>query len=207
MGRRFLVLSASMGSGHDAVAAELSGRLRARGHESVRVDVLDLLPAGVGGAVRAFYRTVIHHAPAVYAGIYATFFRSGGGPRPGSSPLATLADAPLLDIVGQGAFDVVVPVFHLAAQLTGGLRARGRLGTGSAVVITDFAAHRQWLHPGNDLHLCLTPGIADEVRRAVGRPAAVSGPLVARHFLRPAARGSEEHTSEPQVSTQPAWRL
>lgn len=41
---RFLLLSASMGAGHDAACAELSGRLRAAGHESAQLDVLSLLP-------------------------------------------------------------------------------------------------------------------------------------------------------------------
>ncbi|MEK8142054.1 hypothetical protein NKH18_03750 [Streptomyces sp. M10(2022)] len=36
-------------------------------------DVLDLLPPGIGSGVRSFYRTVICHVPAVYAGLYAAF--------------------------------------------------------------------------------------------------------------------------------------
>ncbi|MFI9625989.1 galactosyldiacylglycerol synthase [Streptomyces sp. NPDC052042] len=185
---RFLVLSAGMGSGHDAVAAELARRLEVGGGRTTTVDVLDLLPPGVGAGLRDFYRTVIRRAPFVYAGLYAAFFRGPGGglPRPGSAPLAGLAQRRLLELVARWRPDVVVPVFHLAAQLTGGLRARGALRVPSAVVITDFAVHRQWLHPGNDLHLCLTPGLARLVRRAAGRPAVVSGALVAPRFHAPA---------------------
>ncbi|MEK8142053.1 hypothetical protein NKH18_03745 [Streptomyces sp. M10(2022)] len=73
----------------------------------------------------------------------------------------------------------MVPLFHLAAQLTGRLRARGALTAPSAVLITDFALHRQWLHPGNDLHLCLTSDLARQVQHQIRRPAVVSGPLVA----------------------------
>ncbi|MFB7915679.1 galactosyldiacylglycerol synthase [Streptomyces sp. NPDC056061] len=188
---RFLVLSAGMGSGHHAVAAELTRRLEAGGGRTTTVDVLDLLPAGVGSGLRAFYRTVIRRLPAVYAGLYAAFFQGSGGPRPGSSPLAALAERRLLELVAQQEADVVVPVFHLAAQLTGGLRARGALTAPSAVVITDFAVHRQWLHPGNDLHLCLTADVARRVRRAVRRPAVVSGALVAPRFHVPAPSAAD----------------
>lgn len=182
MSMRFLVVSASMGSGHDAVAGELARRLEARGHRVDRTDVLALLPAGIGPVLRSGYRAMIHRLPGLYAGIYAAFLRPGPGPRPGSAPLAALAEHPLLALVERWRPDVVVPVFHLAAQLTGGLRAGGALTVPSAVVVTDFAVHRQWLHPGNDLHLCLTAEAADTVRRAVHRPAVATGPVVAGRF-------------------------
>jgi glycosyltransferase involved in cell wall biosynthesis len=179
---RFLLIGASMGSGHDAVTAELARRLGEAGHRTAEADVLDLLPGPVGPALRAFYRTAVRRAPALYAGIYAGFFRSGAGPRPGSAPLAALAEAALLDRTRRWRADAVVPVFHLAAQLTGRLRDRGALTVPSAVVVTDFAVHRQWLHPGNDLHLCLTPDLAERAHRGTGRRAAVCGPLVAPRF-------------------------
>ncbi|WP_435845322.1 MGDG synthase family glycosyltransferase [Streptomyces hygroscopicus] len=183
---RFLMVSAGMGAGHDAVAAELARRLEGLGQEAGRVDVLGLLPDGIGAGLRAFYRTAVRRAPVVYEGIYRVFFRPGRGPRPGSAPLAALAEDRLLALVERERPDVVVPVFHLAAQLTGRLRARGALGVPSAVVVTDFAVHRQWLHPGNDLHLCVTPEAAGTVRRALGRPSVATGPVVAERFLAPA---------------------
>mgnify|MGYP001164406362 CR=1 FL=1 len=183
---RFLILSAGMGSGHDAVAAELARRLGAAGHQTRYADVLDLLPAGVGGGLRSCYRMAVRHLPAVYAGVYAGFLQPGRGPRPSSSPLAARAEEPLLALVRRERPDAVVAVFHLAAQVTGRLRARGALRVPAAVVVTDFAVHRQWLHAGNDLYLCLTDRIARQVRRAVSRPAAVSGPLVGGRFLEPA---------------------
>ncbi|MFV5996085.1 hypothetical protein ACNPQM_27645 [Streptomyces sp. NPDC056231] len=52
-----------MGAGHDAVAAELAGRLRADGHLTARVDLLDILPPGAGRGLRAAYRTALRHCP------------------------------------------------------------------------------------------------------------------------------------------------
>src|SRR5262249_53781440 len=142
---RFLVLSASMGAGHDAVAVELVRRLEALGCRAERVDVLELLPAGIGAGVRWFYRATLRPPPGGYAGIYRAFFRPGEStlPRPGSAPLAALAEERLLGLVARLRPSAVVPVFHLAAQLTGRLRARGALTVPSAVVVTDFAVHRQ----------------------------------------------------------------
>ncbi len=180
---RLLVVSASMGSGHDTVAAELARRARAAGREAHVVDVLALLPYGLGAGLRGFYQGAVRHCPWVYAGIYDVFLRPGSRPRPSGTPLARLASDRLMRLVRETRADVVVPVFHLAAQLTGHLRARGVLRVPSAVVVVDFAVHRQWLHPGNDLHLCVTREAADEVGRALGRPAEATGPVVAPGFF------------------------
>lgn len=189
--RRFLILTASMGSGHDAVTTELASRLAAAGHRSARVDVLDLLPRPIGAGLRTGYKAAIKHAPAAYAGVYAAFFRDRPGARLSTDPLATLAAARLLDHVTQLRPHVIVSVFHLAAQVTGLLRERGALPIPSAVVVTDFAVHRQWLHRGNDLYLCLAPELAAQIRRSIGRPAVSTGPLVPRQFQSPARPAAE----------------
>ncbi|MEU3536960.1 galactosyldiacylglycerol synthase, partial [Streptomyces murinus] len=117
-----------MGAGHDTVAAELARRAGGYGHEPYVVDVLTLLPRGLGAGLRGWYQAVVRHAPWVYAGVYDAFLRGGpGGTRPSGVPLARLAGERLLTLVDRVDADVVVSVFHLAAQLTGHLRARGRL--------------------------------------------------------------------------------
>ncbi|SER94751.1 MGDG synthase family glycosyltransferase [Streptomyces qinglanensis] len=187
MPHRFLLLSASMGAGHDAVAHELAHRLRARGHPAVVRDILGMLPAGSGRVLRTGYRGTVRHAPKLYGAVYASFLATAAapGPRPSSAPLAALAERPLLRAVAEWRPDVVVPTFHLSAQVTGRLRARGALEVPAAVVVVDFAVHRGWLHPGNDLHLCVTEAAAAQVRSALGGPARNTGPVVPARFFRP----------------------
>ncbi|MEU7412175.1 galactosyldiacylglycerol synthase [Streptomyces sp. NPDC042638] len=175
-----------MGAGHDTVAAELARRAAAQGHEAHVADVLRLLPHGLGTGLRLGYQASVRHLPWAYAGIYGAFLREGGGPRPSGVPLARLAADRLTELVDRLDADVVVSVFHLAAQLTGHLRARGRLRVPCAVFLLDFAVHRQWLHPGNDRYLCLTDAAAERVRRAVPAPVVTTGPVVAPAFRAPA---------------------
>ncbi|URM88785.1 galactosyldiacylglycerol synthase [Streptomyces sp. MRC013] len=187
MTRRCLVLSASMGAGHDAVAAELARRLRAHGHDAHVHDVLALLPPGAGPALRAFYRTAVRRVPPLYTAIYRTFLappRPDGpaAPRADTSPLAALAERPLRSLTARLRPDVVVSTFHLAAQITGRMRERGTLAVPSAVYVTDFAVHRGWLHPGNDLYLCVSPGAAGAARAGTGRRTAAPGPVVPPAF-------------------------
>lgn len=193
-GRCLLVVSASMGAGHDTVAAELVRRAEERGEAAVTVDVLTLLPYGLGGALRRFYRGSVRHFPWAYAVLYRLFLRPGTGHRPGGTPLARLAGGRLRELAESTGADVVVPVFHLGAQLTGHLRARGLLPVPSVVLVIDFAVHRQWLHAGNDHCLCLTPDVAQEVRESTGMHASACGPVVAPEFFAdpPGAAGWRE---------------
>ncbi|TQJ91272.1 UDP-N-acetylglucosamine:LPS N-acetylglucosamine transferase [Streptomyces sp. SLBN-31] len=174
-----------MGAGHDTVAAELARRARQYGQEPYVVDILRLLPYGLGTGLRHFYQASVRHFPWVYEGLYRAFLRPGNGVRPSGVPLARLAADRLTELADRTGADVVVPVFHLAAQLTGHLRSRGRLLVPSAVFVTDFAVHRQWLHPGNDRYLCLTDDVAREVRAGVNAPADTTGPVVALEFFAP----------------------
>jgi UDP-N-acetylglucosamine:LPS N-acetylglucosamine transferase len=180
-----------MGAGHDTVAAELARRIRERGGDALVVDVLALLPYGLGGALRLFYRGSVRHFPWAYAALYRLFLRPGGGRRPSGTPLARLAGARLRELADRTGADAVVPVFHLGAQLTGHLRARGRLSVPSVVLVIDFVVHRQWLHPGNDHCLCLTEDAAREVRRSTGTPAGTCGPVVAPGFFADAPGADE----------------
>ncbi|MDT0610575.1 galactosyldiacylglycerol synthase [Streptomyces sp. DSM 40712] len=172
-----------MGAGHDTVAAELVRRTRERGGDALAVDVLALLPYGLGRALRHFYRGSVRHFPWAYAVLYRLFLRPGAGRRPSGTPLARLAGDRLRKLVERTGADVVVPVFHLGAQLTGHLRARGLLPVPSVVLVIDFAVHRQWLHPGNDHYLCLTEDAAHEVREYTGTSAGTCGPVVAPEYF------------------------
>ncbi|WP_327121855.1 galactosyldiacylglycerol synthase [Streptomyces sp. NBC_01341] len=197
---RFLLVSASMGAGHDAVAHELAGRLRAAGHRTAHVDFLDMLPAGAGRGLRAAYRATVRRCPWAYQAVYSAFFRDRGAPggrrgwAPDTGPFAAALESRLLDVVDRWRPDALVPTFHQAAQVTGRLRAaHGTDCPPSAVVVTDFAVHRQWLHPGNDLHLCLTDAAAARVRASIGRPAEVCGPVVPAAFTTAARTRPGEH--------------
>ncbi|MFJ8098287.1 MGDG synthase family glycosyltransferase [Streptomyces griseofuscus] len=161
------------------------------------MDVLSLLPAASAQGCGAATRSRCGTRPGPTA-VYRAFLRPGRGPRPSGVPLARLAADRLRELVDRDRVDVVVPVFHLAAQLTGHLRANGLLAVPSVVYMIEFGAHRHWLHPGNDRFLRLTEQAALEVRRATGRPADVteSRPASPRPRPRPPGgpAGSPVHT-------------
>jgi UDP-N-acetylglucosamine:LPS N-acetylglucosamine transferase len=197
--RRWVVLTAAMGAGHDQVAAALADRIRGRGDQVLVVDLLEVLPAGVGRGIRRGYAVMLRGAPWLYESIFWMFFCEHRYGRPGVFPLDVLATWRLRRILQSYRADVVVSTFHLAAQVAGRMRQRGQLAVPSVVVITEPAAHVLWLHPGTDLFVCPYPWIAAAAQERTGRPACAPGPVVAQHFRRPGdpARGRRSMELSP----------
>src|SRR3979411_415178 len=72
--RGVLIVSASMGAGHDGAARELARRLEARGHETRIVDFLDMPPLGLGFFVRWTYQVQLRLAPWSYDALYRLWY-------------------------------------------------------------------------------------------------------------------------------------
>ncbi|MEV5751601.1 hypothetical protein AB0L00_27580 [Actinoallomurus sp. NPDC052308] len=127
-------------------------------------------------------------------------------PRPAwlASPLTVLAAARLHRLLRRHAPDLVVSTFHLAAQAAGHLRRTGRSRAPAMVLLTDFAAHRLWLHPGTDRYLCPCPETAREVAAASGRPAVCHAPLTRPVFRSTRADAAAVHA---RLGIRPEDRL
>jgi UDP-N-acetylglucosamine:LPS N-acetylglucosamine transferase len=173
-----------MGSGHNQVARELSGRLSERA-QTRTVDLLEILPWRIGHGLRSGYAAMLNRAPWLYDQIFQAFFVPRNHWQPSTSPLVTLAARRLQLVVTACQPSAVVSTFHLAGQAAGWLRQRGRLAVPSVVVITEPASHALWAHPGTDLFVCPYPWVAEDARRATKKPALVTGPVVSRE--RPSA--------------------
>jgi UDP-N-acetylglucosamine:LPS N-acetylglucosamine transferase len=185
---RWLVLTAGMGAGHDQVAGQLAERIRARGGHVLVVDLLDILPVGLGWRLRSGYAGMLRGAPWLYQGVFWVFFCDHRHWRLGVYPLDALAVRGLRPIIERYRPSVVISTFHLAAQVVGRMRQRSQLAAPSVVVITEPAAHRLWLHPATDMFLCPYPWVATAAHERTGRAACAPGPVVAARFHQPGDR-------------------
>jgi UDP-N-acetylglucosamine:LPS N-acetylglucosamine transferase len=186
-GRPIVVISASIGAGHDGAAAELGRRLATLGFPVVRHDFLDLLPAGLGDALRGTYARQLRTVPASWGWL----LRALAGPRmsAAAAALSTSAGAErTLAAIGPDPA-AVVSTYPLASQVLGRLRRAGRLHAPTVAFMTDPSVHPLCVADGVDLHLAPGPATAAQVRRRhVGRTVAVA-PVVDPAF-RP-SRGDE----------------
>jgi UDP-N-acetylglucosamine:LPS N-acetylglucosamine transferase len=178
---RVLVLSASVGEGHDLPARVLAADLRRRGAE---VDVADGLvamgrtmrAAGEGGMRATFGLDRLHW---VFDLQYAVFARLAPTRALGQWLMHRVSGGRLARFVGEREPDVVVSTHPAVTEALGQLRRRGRLDMPVAAAVTDLASLRYWASRGVDVHLLSHPESADEVR-------AIAGPdtrIVAVHGL------------------------
>lgn len=181
--RRYLILAASMGDGHLQAAEQLRQRLVGRGDEADVVDILQVLPFEVGPLLRKSYAAMLRHAPFLYDAIYRAFFAPPARVRARTDPLVAASSPAVRRLIAERQPDVVISTFHLCGQITGRLRMSGQLSMPSLVVVTDFVAHRRWLHPGNDAFICVHQSVADDVKRRTGRPSFVAAPPISPRFL------------------------
>jgi processive 1,2-diacylglycerol beta-glucosyltransferase len=173
---RVLILTASVGEGHDRPAQTLAAQLK-REEPGVEVVVEDCL-AAMGRAVTF----VSEDAPRV--GFYRFqwlwdlgywVFAENRSTRELSQRLITRVGGPgVMRLIDRIEPDVVVSVYPNVTEVLGRLKRSGRLGTPVVAAITDLAAMHYWASRGIDVHLVTHPESIAEVRSIVGPEALVA---------------------------------
>ena len=78
---RIIVISASVGAGHDGAAREWVARLTEAGYRVEVHDFMHLLPGWIGVGFNRAYETILHRTPWLYALSYRCCKRAPGGRR------------------------------------------------------------------------------------------------------------------------------
>jgi len=177
---RVVIVSASVGAGHDGAAAELERRLVAAGFAVDRFDLLDVLPARLGRLVRDGYHRMLVRTPWLYQRIYSSTERAGGG-GPVARALLRSAEARLLRALPADT-GAVVSTYPGASRVLGSLRLAGRLTVPVLTYLTDFSVHPLWVADGVDIHLALHAVPAAQARAAGARDVRVCGPVADPRF-------------------------
>lgn len=184
---RILLVTASMGAGHTAVADELARRLRAAGDAAVVLDLLECAGAA-GPRLRRTYRLLLDHAPWLYdASMRFWMHAPHAMERLTASGAAPFEDA-LAAAVAEHRPDVVVSCYNLAAQCLGRLRAAGRIDVPLVTLVTDPGAHPYWVSPHVDLHLAYTRDTAARLATLGAREVAWVAPVLRPEFAAPPDR-------------------
>lgn len=202
-GGRVVIISASVGAGHDGAAAELTRRLSAAGAAVDRHDLMELLPAGLGPVVRGTYHRLLTHAPWIYERVHDSTDRAGGC-GPATRALLRATRSRVLRVVPPDA-DAVVATYPGAARILGALRLDGRLRVPALTYLTDFSVHPLWVAPGVDVHLAAHEVPAGQARALGAAGVRVCGPVAGPTF-RPAAP-AERRAARERFALPPDARL
>jgi processive 1,2-diacylglycerol beta-glucosyltransferase len=161
---RALLLSGSLGAGHEVHARACAVALADRGWSTEILDAMRLLGRSGSTAGEAVFRAML-----AVPGLYDAFHYAGL--RPGSR-LALLADAAarrqlvprLREYLDHQPADLAISVFATAASALSSLAGRYP-GMSHVVLCSDVTPHRLWVHPHVDLYLVTSPAAEAAVRR------------------------------------------
>jgi processive 1,2-diacylglycerol beta-glucosyltransferase len=179
---RVLVISGSVGAGHDGAADELISRLAKLGVAADRRDYLDALPHVCRYFLRDGYRLSVGYWPAFFDWLFASLERTGWVRRV-ALWLCKVARRDVLRWVGD--HDVVVSTYMLASQTLGQLKEVGLVNATLVTFLTDPAVHRTWVHPAVDHHLTVTEATAQMGQEVYHTPMQAVGGLVSPRFAEP----------------------
>jgi processive 1,2-diacylglycerol beta-glucosyltransferase len=180
---RALIVSASMGAGHDGAAYELQRRLEAGGHDARVVDLLDAPPFRLGGFFRFAYVMQLRYAPWAYELTYRLWYWLGILIAPVTMFINVLAGRRIMQWIRDYQPDVVVSTYPLASLALGRRRQRGQLSIPVVTYVTDFAVHPLLVHRAVDLHLCVHAQSAAKAAARVSGAVRAPGPLVQPRFV------------------------
>ncbi|HET6449508.1 MAG TPA: glycosyltransferase [Conexibacter sp.] len=167
---RVLVVSATIGEGHDLPARFFVADLLAR-----RPDAVAPIEDGLRAAGQLVERLILggsaFHSDlgnVLYDAEYALMTHVAPVRRGVSRLGEALGARGLLRLVDAHRPDVVVSTYPGTTEVYGRLRLQGRLGVPLVSAITDLSALRWWSHPGVDVHLITHPESEAEVREIAG---------------------------------------
>jgi UDP-N-acetylglucosamine:LPS N-acetylglucosamine transferase len=177
-----LVISGSVGAGHDGAADELVSRLAKLGVAADRRDYLDALPRAFRYILRDGYRLSVGYVPPFFDWLFANLERTGWV-RWVALWLCRIAQRDVLRWAADK--DVVVSTYMLSSQTLGQLKEAGRINATLVTFLTDPAVHRTWIHPAVDHHVTVTEATAEMGQREYHTPMQAVGGLVSERFAEP----------------------
>ncbi len=173
---RVLILTASVGEGHDRPAQTLREQLQAEcpQAETVVEDCLAAMGRVVAAVSEDAARIVFYRWQWLWdLGFW--LFAVNPLSRELSQRMVTRAGAPgLLRLIDRTMPDVIVSVYPNVTEVLGRLRRTGRLRIPVVAAITDLAAMHYWASNGVDVHLITHPESVAEVRAVAGDDSVVA---------------------------------
>ncbi|MDQ6839189.1 MAG: glycosyl hydrolase [Actinomycetota bacterium] len=199
---RALLLSGSLGKGHDVVAEACGMALGACGVEWRILDSMALLGRGPGAAGDWVFRKLLS-VTAIYDAFHFSQLRDNGRLGQAADRAAiNKMHAALAAQVSDFRPDVIVSVFATGAGATARLKQEG-LRAPSVVIMTDSFAHQMWVHEHTDLFLVTSSAAAESVRRywPEARIEVMTAPVRSEFYAAPARSEARRCLGVPEGAT------
>jgi UDP-N-acetylglucosamine:LPS N-acetylglucosamine transferase len=193
--RHALLVSGSIGMGHDVMADAFATSLAARGWSAETLDAMALLGGSGHRAGEAVFRSLLR-VPGAFDALHFHALRGGNRFAGFLDGQAARRIAPrLASSLRETPAALVVSVFATAASAMSRVRAGGGSAPRTVTFCTDVNPHRLWVHPHTDIYLVPSATSAAFLRRfePEARVLVVPAPVRAPFYDAPSradARGS-----------------
>lgn len=169
MVRRAILLSGSLGLGHEMMVRSCADLLSGCGWEVRSRDSMAMLGGRCGRAGQVLFTRAVQRAPGLYDALHFAHLRTG-------SALATAMDRrangrlvpALRDELVRWPADLVLSVFATGASAAAQLKPEAP-GRRTVVLCTDVTLHRLWVSEGTDLFVTTSPAARASVLRYLPR--------------------------------------
>jgi processive 1,2-diacylglycerol beta-glucosyltransferase len=211
--RRALLLSGSIGFGHDQLAEACATSLESDGWSTRTVDLMRLLGRGADSMGGAVFRTMLA-VPGLYDAFHFASLRTGNRIAEVADSAASRRTLPRLrHLLDADPADLAVSVFATGASAIS--RLAGRYPSMKHVVFcTDVTPHRLWVHQNVDLYLVTSQAAERAVRRFApeARVLVVQAPVRAAFYHPPSQLNARTNLGVPVrdrcvLLTTGAWGL
>lgn len=194
-----LILSGSIGRGHDSVAESCRAALESSDMPAEVLDCMSMLGGPGQRAGTAVFRRLVA-VPALYDGFHFSHLRNGSRLARTLERAAARQLVPALDdqLHHSDGDPVVISVFPTGVTAAAALKA-SRPSLVSVAVCTDACAHRMWVADGTDLYVVCSPLAAVTVRRyaPTAEVAVVPPPVRPPFYDAPDKRGARAALGVP----------
>lgn len=161
---RALLLSGSVGMGHDVVAEACATSLERRGWSTATLDSLRLMGGAAGGISERAVRSLLS-IPGVFDAFHFEQLRPGGRLARFAASASSRLLVPALQAELEGSpVSLVVSVYATAVAAVGRVKAR-HPNLKTAVFCTDACPHWMWTHDSTDLYIVTSETAHRFVRR------------------------------------------
>ncbi|WP_322759104.1 MGDG synthase family glycosyltransferase [Frankia sp. Cr2] len=162
--RRALLLSGSLGMGHDVMAQACAHSLALRGFSTRTLDSLRMMGGRAGSAGEGVFRGMLA-VPGLYDAVHFSQMRPGGGLSKAIEAASSRFLVPKLRMeLRDQSVELLVSIFATGAAAASRVKSEhSRMVT--AVFCTDVCVHRLWVHENTDLYLVTSNTAARFVRR------------------------------------------
>ncbi|HWD09100.1 MAG TPA: glycosyltransferase, partial [Actinomycetota bacterium] len=188
---KLLILTASVGEGHNAAARAVTEEVKDL-DPSADVNVVNGL-AVVGAFWEKFvidgYKIQLDKAQWSYSWLYWSIVKSRGVTKFYKGLCSVIGARKILSLIRAEGPDIVLSTYPLTSAMLASLKRRGKITLPCANLVTDFAPHPMWMYPEIDdnyvMHISTVETVATMMEPS---PTTVVAPLVARRFLGPSRR-------------------